>query len=164
MAVRPKDDEEGEDESEDEEEGVREEVIRAGVEGERIHAGKNDGNLGETGDPRKPSMEEVERHNRTHVTYRNWCPHCVMAKGRDLDHGKVVKDERGLNEYSFDYGFPGNEFGFKLTVLVDRERSTGMSMATVVPAKGSTGKFTADEVMEFFQWERGVIPGAFVNN
>ena len=58
-------------------------------------------------------------------------------------------DERILPEYSFDYCFPGNELGYKLTVLVGRERVTGMCMATVLPFKGSTGKFAADKVMEF---------------
>jgi hypothetical protein len=60
-----------------------------------------------------------------------------------------VEGERGLAEYSFDYCFPGNEMGYKLTVLVGRERTTGMSMAAVLPSKGSSGKFAADKVMEF---------------
>ena len=39
--------------------------------------------------------------------------------------------------------------GYKLTVLVGRERVTGMSMAAVLPSKGSTSKSAADKVMEF---------------
>ena len=39
--------------------------------------------------------------------------------------------------------------GYKLTVLVGRERNTGMTLAKVVPAKGSKGKFTGDKVMEY---------------
>ena len=54
-----------------------------------------------------------------------------------------------MNEFSFDYCFPGDEFGFKLTVLVGRERTSGMTMATVVPMKGLTGKFAVDKVFEF---------------
>ena len=49
----------------------------------------------------------------------------------------------------FDYAVPGNVFGYKLTVLVGRERATGMSMASVLPTKGSTGKFAADRVMNY---------------
>ena len=60
-----------------------------------------------------------------------------------------MEEERGLSQYSFDYCFPGDEFGFKLTVLVGCERGTGMKMATVVPTKGSSGKYAADKAVEF---------------
>ena len=32
-------------------------------------------------DPRKPKVEEVERHNMHHMPYRNLCPVCVQAMG-----------------------------------------------------------------------------------
>ncbi len=85
-----------------------------------------------------------------HWPYRNWCYHCVRAKGRDLDHRKAVEEDRGLGEYHFDYCFPGDEFGFKLTVLVGTERGSGMKMATVVPEKGSSGRFSAGKCMDFW--------------
>ena len=66
-----------------------------------------------------------------------------------MDHRKEVGEERGLSEYSFDYCFPGDEFGFKVTVLVGRERNTGMTMGTVVPMKGSSGRFSAEKIVEF---------------
>ena len=141
MAISPED---GEEDSDDEVEmGVAD-----GVEGERIRAEKEVAVKRMT-DPRKPTEREVEDHNRTHLPYRNWCPCCVQAKGKDMDHRTEIKDERALNEFSFDYCFPGDEFGYKLTVLVGRERNTGMTMATVVPMKGSTGKFVVDKVMSF---------------
>ena len=31
----------------------------------------------------RPSAEDVEPHNATHVPYRNWCPICVMARGKE---------------------------------------------------------------------------------
>ena len=103
-------------------------------------------------DPRKPSKKEVEEHVlKNHGQYRNWCPICVKAKGRDLDHRADATKERGLSEYSFDYCFPGDEFGSRLTTLVGRERKTGMLMATSVPMKGSTGRFTLDNIFEFFE-------------
>ena len=37
-------------------------------------------------DPRLPTEEEVAQHELTHLPYRNWCPACVKAKGKDLDH------------------------------------------------------------------------------
>ena len=37
-------------------------------------------------DPRLPTEEEVAQHELTHLPHRNWCPACVKAKGKDLDH------------------------------------------------------------------------------
>jgi hypothetical protein len=74
----------------------------------------------------------------------------VAAKGKDLDHRKCIREERGLPEFSFDYCFPGDEFGYRLTILVGRERTSGMTFATTVPEKGSKGKFVADRCLEFF--------------
>ena len=102
------------------------------------------------GDPRRPSEQEVEDHCLSgHLPYRNWCYHCVRGRGRDLDHRKGIEEERGLSEFSFDYCFPGDEFGFKLTILAGSERATGMKMATVVPEKGSSGRFSAGKCLEF---------------
>ena len=124
--------------------GEREEVGK-------IKAEKEEGVVKELADPRRPSSKEVEKHRRTHVPYRNWCNICVRAKGRDWDHRREVGKERGLSEYSFDYCFPGDELGYKLTVLVGRERVTGASFATAVPTKGSTGRFTIEKMIEFVE-------------
>ena len=102
-------------------------------------------------DPRKPTKEEVEFHDLFHLPYRNWCPLCVMAKGKELDHRKSIDEPRGLSEHSFDYAFPGDEFGFKLTVLSGREKVTGMNFATAVPTKGASGKFASDKAVEFME-------------
>ena len=59
-------------------------------------------------DPRLPTEEEKKIHDLTHIPYRNWCPHCVRGRGKDLDHRKGVEEERGLSEFSFDYCFPGD--------------------------------------------------------
>ena len=115
-------------------------TVRRGGEGARIRR---------LGDPRLPSAKEVEEHYLTHVPYRNWCPHCVRGRGKDLDHRRAIEDERKIREFSFDYCFPGDEKGFRLTVLVGRERTTGMTMASVVPVKGTSGQFAAMKVLEF---------------
>ena len=142
MAVSPECDEEIDDDDEE----VKD-AVRVGAEGEKIKAEK-ERKLQKLGDPRKPTQAEVDDHDRTHLPYRNWCPHCVQAKGKDRDHRKPMEEERGLNEFSFDYCFPGDEFGYKLTVLVGRERASGMTMATVVPMKGSSGKFAVDKALD----------------
>jgi hypothetical protein len=131
------------------------------VVGERIRAEREQENIKIMTDPRKPTGKEVELHNLTHLPYRNWCDVCVAAKGKDLDHRRDVREARGLPEYSFDYCFPGNEFGYHLTILVGRERVTGMTMATVDPEKGSKGKFVADKVLEFIT-ECGNLKGDIV--
>ena len=44
------------------------------------------GRMRSIGDPRLPTQAEVDDHNITHMPYRNWCPHCVRGRGKDLDH------------------------------------------------------------------------------
>ena len=36
--------------------------------------------------PIRPSAEDVEKHDATHVPYRNWCPICVDARGNEDPH------------------------------------------------------------------------------
>ena len=136
--------------------GVREDRGEAGVEeeppgGEGLlmfmkpeEPGKVGGDQGgarwkKLGDPRLPSQTEVEEHYLTHVPYRNWCPHCVRGRGKDLDHRKSLEEDRRVREFSFDYCFPGDEMGSRITVLVGKERVTGMTMASVVPVKAHPG-------------------------
>ena len=73
------------------------------------------------------------------------------TKGKDLDHRREVREERGLSEHCFDYCFPGDELGFKLAVLVGRERLTGMGFAVAVPTKGSSGRFAVDKAIDFIE-------------
>ena len=61
------------------------------------------------------------------------------------DNGK----ERVLPEYSWDYCFPGDECGYKWTVLVGKERQSGGIMATAVPNKGGSGQFSVDKCVSF---------------
>ena len=109
-AVRP--------EEESSEGEVDEEEVRSkGAMGERVRAERNDDMIKSMADPRKPTQKEVEAHEITHLPYRNWCPVCVKAKGKDLDHRRDVRENRGLPEFSFDYCFPGDEAGQKLTIF-----------------------------------------------
>jgi hypothetical protein len=86
-----------------------------------------------------------------HLPFRNWCPVCIKAKGRDLDHRQDSGKERKMPEYSWDYCFPGDEFGFKWTVLVGKERGSKSWMATTVPVKGASGKFGIDKCLDFIE-------------
>ena len=65
-----------------------------------------------------------------------------------MDHSKVKKEEHELDEFHLDYCFPGDEFGYKLAILVAVERGSGMKASIVVPRKGSTGNFAARRVID----------------
>jgi hypothetical protein len=67
-----------------------------GTVGEKITAEKDEERVRQITDPRKPTQREVERHSLTHLPYRNWCYVCVAGRGRDLDHRKDVREDRGL--------------------------------------------------------------------
>ena len=118
-------------------------IVHGGDEPQRIPGDNSDLRaLRKLMDPRLPSVEEVEQHNLTHLPYRNWCPICIKAKGKDLDHRVAVDKERGISEYCFDYCFPGDELGFKWTVLVGTEKGADCAMATLVPVKGGGKEFS----------------------
>ena len=152
MAVRPVESKEEKEEMEIEIEAEEDsQVFRGGDTEKKKDVAKDERVLVKIGDPRLPSEAEVEEHYKAHLPYRDWCPHCVRARGKDLDHRRAVEEERGLNEYSFDFCFPGDEMGYKLTILVGVERSTGMKMSTSVPTKGASGRFMVDKAIEFIE-------------
>jgi len=76
---------------------------------------------------------------------------CVKSQGRDIGHNQDKGGERNLPEYSWDYCFPGDEFGNKMTVLVGKERKSKSWMAVTVPEKGGTGSFAVDKSLEFIE-------------
>ena len=41
-------------------------------------------------DIRTPTQEEVERHNVTHLPFRNWCPHCMKGRGKEAPRRRVM--------------------------------------------------------------------------
>ena len=84
---------------------------------------KEDDFVRKIADPKLPTPEEIERHRiMGHFPYRNWCPLCVRAMGKEMPHKSDSGKDRGLPEYSIDYCFPGDELGFKWTVMVMKER------------------------------------------
>ena len=55
--------------------------------------GEGDANW-DLGDPKLPSQDEVEYHYVAgHLPYRSWCPICVRAHGRDMDHCRDTGDD-----------------------------------------------------------------------
>ena len=124
---------------------------------ERIRLEKEGKFMRKRSGPKLPSEEEVAMHCLMgHVNYRSRCEICVQACGKEWDHRRKEDQERKFPEYSFDYCFPGDEFGFKWTVLVGKELSSSAWMATTVPMKGSTGTFSVDKIVDFLEkWRLG---------
>ena len=133
----------GEDAVDDEE---NEEEDDSGVEGEKIIIKRDDEVIKKVKDPKLPTEGEVDNHYvMGHIPYRDWCPICIKAQGRDMGHMKDDGKERLLPEYSWDYCFPGDELGFKWSVLVGKEQGSRSLMATAVPNKGGGSKFVVDK-------------------
>ena len=85
----------GEEDADDEvvEEG---EIRETGDEPEKVDLKVDERRLKELVDPRRPSVAEVEAYWRgNHGAYRNWCPVCVKARGKDLDHRADAHEGRG---------------------------------------------------------------------
>ena len=101
-------------------------------------------------DPKLPNRAEVEEHQKTHLPFRNWCKHCVRGRGVEEPH-KRQKEEVGMPEIHVDFMFMGDEGkDKKWTILVAKERSTKMTMATVLPSK-SSGAFAARRMVAFMR-------------
>ena len=115
-----------EEKSDESDVGEFEEDIEVEKEGEEVERFEAEGEgefIRKMNDPRLPSSEEVGRHCvGGHVDYRDWCEVCVRSRGREMPHRRDKGGARLLPEYSWDYCFPGDEFGHKWTVLVGRER------------------------------------------
>ena len=101
-------------------------------------------------DPKEPSKEEREEHEKTHIPFRSWCRHCVRGRGKEE---ACRSTERGheMAEVHMDFMFMGDEGSEKtLAMLVVKERSRGMVMATVAPRK-SSGEWLGKRVMAFMR-------------
>ena len=53
---------------------------------ENVKSEEDGGEVKRLLNPEAPSQLEVDEHFvRGHIPYRNWCPVCVQAQGRDAD-------------------------------------------------------------------------------
>ena len=101
-------------------------------------------------DPREPSIEAREEHEKTHLPCRNWCRHCVRGRGKE-EACRDAKRDQEVAEVHLDFMFMGDEGDDRtLAVLVVKERSRGMVMSTVAPRK-SSGQWLGRRVMAFMR-------------
>ena len=102
-----------------------------------------------TADPRLPAAEEIDAHNLTHLSYRSWCPHCVSGKGKTMDHRRAGRDKL-VPEIHVDYCFMGSKTDVTTRcIVVAKDCSSKIVMASVVPVKGSSHEFPAKRINAF---------------
>ena len=95
-----------------------------------------------------PSAEERQRHEVTHLPFRDWCKVCVAGAANDWGHRR----DRGLEELAvpevhFDYCFPRDKVGGEyVVVLVGRDRETRMTFSHVVPVKGGEMEWISEQI------------------
>ena len=97
-----------------------------------------------------PTKEEMEDHNRTHLPFRDWCPHCIKGKAKTGYHFRQTRDDddNQVPVISIDYAFLNDkedktktigddedEKGMPILVIKDRKSKT--IRARVVPEKGA---------------------------
>ena len=98
--------------------------------------------------PALPSQKEVDSHSVLHLPYRDWCPACVKAKGREDGHPKVATKREGKPIAVMDYkSYNMNaeeEADEKITSIVMRDQSSGMLHHISVKSKdrGTIGSWT----------------------
>ena len=81
--------------------------------------------------PMLPSKADVDSHNLTHATYRNWCPVCVKARGREDAHARAKEPKEGEETMpclgmDYDYFGDAEDDTAKVTCLIRKDRQTGM--------------------------------------
>eukprot|EP00972_Heterocapsa_arctica_P096991 14309176-Heterocapsa_arctica.AAC.1 len=82
----------------------------------------------------------------THIPYRAWCPRCVVAGGRDMQHFMKDAEEVAMRAplIAVDYGFLSDrkesreesESRGLIPILIMRDRGSGAILSMAVPRKG----------------------------
>ena len=102
--------------------------------------------------PIKPSAEAIAAHYTTHLPYRNWCPVCVKAKGKEDAHRRGAnvpdkEDEAGVATVSMDYNSLDesmtrvDEHLSKLKTMVMKDEVTGNVFQHRVEVKGPSDEW-----------------------
>ena len=113
--------------------------------------------------PIKPSAEDIEKHNVTHLPYRSWCDVCVRAVGREDPHHRKrrkrkVTESNALPKISLDYQElksmakkdPGPE-DVVVKIIVAKDEDSGAVLAHRVTAKGSSDTWVINKLVKEFE-------------
>ena len=93
---------------------------------------------------KRPSLQDVERHNFTHCPYAAWCPHCIRgrAKGRPHPHKrKKIRGEKGDPIITLDCMWMKDRDlpeEYNNPIIVMKDNTTQFKRAHVARAKGVT--------------------------
>ena len=97
--------------------------------------------------PAEPSAEEKARQELTHHPSAPWCIHCIVGKGRELPHRRILASAVApLDQHLLiaDYCFIKTNAGVTdadeqfATTLVVVDRDTGAVAAMSLPSKEAT--------------------------
>ena len=98
--------------------------------------------------PFQPTAREVAERNLTHLPFRNWCPHCIMGKARNIPHKKQKDKEHLVPHIHVDYGFLGTEEDEeKMIIQVARDEESRALLARAVPRKGLAHVHGAEQLI-----------------
>ena len=110
-------------------------------------------------DVKKPSRNEVDQHELTHLPFKSWCRHCVRGRGvRSPHRAKTDEDDEDerVPTISIDYGFltdePEDGSGqVGITLLVGRCSKTKATVRMVVPSKGAGDGKVSDRLAKWIE-------------
>ena len=109
-----------------EEQDVKEEV--QGEEGEDVEP------LRLARNPKLPSAEDVEAHDRVHIPFRDWCKWCNLGRGRGIPHRHAGGSSIPI--VGVDYFFITSEGVKKRKELEFEENSSGEALLDSARARG----------------------------
>ncbi len=96
--------------------------------------------------PIEPTASERRQHELTHLPYRDWCQHCVKAKGRRAASKKQLDRQPVIQ---VDYCFHSTDPKLSLRKLLTAvDIVTGLGMTIVIPSKGNDD-YAAAELKKF---------------
>ena len=107
-------------------------------------------------EPPQPSKAEVARQNLTHINYRTWCPHCVMARRPAAQHRPNPHSKRNVPLFCAGYCFVRDSQDEELaTLLVGLFYPSRSLFATVTDSKGGEDTAAIQRLSSFFK-ESGI--------
>ncbi len=103
--------------------------------------------------PIRPSAETIDQHFVAgHVDYRDWCPVCVMSRGREDAHPRQREedddDRTGLPIIAMDYNELNEDSEKPQKLLVGVDQATGNFFAHNVVAKGLTDDWICKKIVK----------------
>ena len=104
--------------------------------------------------PPGPTVEELDKHELTHVVFRSWYRHCVSGRAREDPHRRIATHKGRTANVMLDWMFftSDQEPGVQLPVLVVYDLSTGAVMA-MQSTKDSSEETVAAVVQTLETWE-----------